>query len=43
MCLPPACFEIGFGFVAVLEEGYRSQGIFQKKKIGEVIQSTRKK
>jgi hypothetical protein len=39
MCLPPACFEIGFGFVAVLEEGYRSQGIFVKNpNIDEVIE-----
>ena len=32
MCLPPACFETGFGFVSGFEQGYHgSRGILQKK------------
>ena len=30
MCLPPACFETGFGFVSGFEEG-RSRNFSQKK------------
>ena len=32
MCLRPASFETGFGFVSGFDEGY-SQGIFHKKKL----------
>ena len=31
MCLPPACFEIGFGFVSGFEEGYNVVEEFFRK------------
>jgi hypothetical protein len=40
MCLPPACFETGFGFVPGVEEGY-SRNFSKKSKIGEVLEGGR--
>jgi hypothetical protein len=37
MCLPPACFETGFGFVSGFEEGW-SRNFSKKIKIGEVVE-----
>jgi hypothetical protein len=39
--LPPACFETGFGFISVFEEG-KSRNSFKKNpKIDEVIEGER--
>ena len=38
MCLPPACFETGFGFVSGFEEGYSRNFSETNPKIDEVIE-----
>jgi hypothetical protein len=40
MCLPPACFETGYGFVVIFEEGY-SRNFSKNLKNDEVIEGKR--
>ena len=37
MCLPPACFEAGFGFVSGFEEGW-SKNFSKNPKTDKVIE-----
>jgi hypothetical protein len=43
MCLPPACFETGFGFVSGFEEGYWLVEEFFEKIIKSSIHSKNQK
>ena len=37
MCLPPACFETGFGFVSGFEEGYLVEKWKEQSRFEELV------